>query len=398
MAMAEIDYFDVYYARRKHRGFTHKQRQFNYGVANFHKFLLQHPSSEEVIIDGQRFLASIVSNKQDQSKLTKKIAVEITTPIHPGSIIDWKDMKWIVYQRQVWPNETAIDCYMVRCNQIIKWFDNYGVQCEQYAYIVGPVDSVVKQNFRTWNKLITPQPNIYLQMLIPSGSMIGIDNKFIIGKRAWMVVEYDSISVPGITYYSLVEDKIDKMDDSVDQQIANLPEKNSFTLQVSNQTIQVDVETKIPIIVYDQGVIVNQETEIINKGELPIEIAGETVNAPIQGTTNVQVRLKNQPKVAKQITLTFVKEEQSTQEILEMSSQVKLMNTISGQVYKINGVDKITVPIIQFIAQTDLAEIKIQDGKIWIIANSENRIGSFDLVIKTQSSTFNKTISVRSLW
>lgn len=396
--MTKIDYFDVYYARRKHRGFTHKQRQFNYGVANFHKFLLQHPSSEEVIIDGQRFLASIVSNKQDQSKLTKKISVEITTPIHPGSIIDWKDMKWIVYQRQVWPNETAIDCYMVRCNQIIKWFDNYGVWCEQYAYIVGPVDSVVKQNFRTWNKLITPQPNIYLQMLIPSGSMIGIDSKFIIGKRAWMVVEYDSISVPGITYYSLVEDKIDKLDDSIDQQIANLPEKNSFTLQVSNQTIQVGVETKIPIIIYNQGVIVNQEIEIINKGELSIEIAGETVNALVQGTTNVQVRLKNQPKVAKQITLTFVKEEQNTQEILEINSQVKLMSTISGQVYKINGIDKIIVPIIQFIAQTDLAEIKIQDGKIWIIANSENKIGSFDLVIKTQSSTFNRTISVRSLW
>ena len=124
----KIKYIDVYQYRVDRYGANHKEREYNYNVKKFEKYLQSHPSSQNVFIDNTETLASIISNKQDQYKLTKQILTSINSNIHPGSIIDWDNDKWIVYQKEHQPNQTYNSCYMIQCNKEIKWIDDYGVE------------------------------------------------------------------------------------------------------------------------------------------------------------------------------------------------------------------------------------------------------------------------------
>jgi|LSQX01.1.fsa_nt_gb hypothetical protein len=45
--------------------------------------------------------------------------------------------------------------------------------------------STIKNNFRTWNSTITPQPNQFLDILIPYDDSLKIGNKFLMSGRAW---------------------------------------------------------------------------------------------------------------------------------------------------------------------------------------------------------------------
>ena len=152
-ALSFANYTDIYWYRVTKYGENHKEREYNYSVRNFEKYLNEHPSSVDVIIDSTHTRASIISNKQDQYKLTKQILTSINTIINPGSIVEWNDGYWIVYQKEANPNQAYNSCYMVECNKKLKWIDEYGIEQEEWAYIFSSKDSIIKQNFRTWNRL-----------------------------------------------------------------------------------------------------------------------------------------------------------------------------------------------------------------------------------------------------
>jgi len=56
---------------------------------------------------------------------------------------------------------------MVRCNHYIKWIDTTGILKESWVYLLGSKDSKIKDNFRTWNDMITPQPNKHIHIIMP---------------------------------------------------------------------------------------------------------------------------------------------------------------------------------------------------------------------------------------
>ena len=60
------NYTDVYWYRINKYGENHKEREYNYSVRNFEKYLQEHSSSVDVVIDSTPARASIISNKQDQ--------------------------------------------------------------------------------------------------------------------------------------------------------------------------------------------------------------------------------------------------------------------------------------------------------------------------------------------
>jgi hypothetical protein len=78
---------------------------------------------------------------------------------------------------------------MVRCNHYIKWVDN-GKLKESWIYLLGSKDSKIKDNFRTWHDVITPQPNKYIQIILPHVTM-PINTEIIVMDEAWYLVDYD---------------------------------------------------------------------------------------------------------------------------------------------------------------------------------------------------------------
>ena len=402
-ALNFANYTDVYWYRITKYGENHKEREYNYSVRNFEKYLNEHPSSVDVIVDSTHTRASIISNKQDQYKLTKQILTSINTIINPGSIVEWNDGHWIVYQKEVNPNQAYNSCYMVECNKKLKWIDEYGVEQEEWAYIFSSKDSIVKQNFRTWNRLITPQPNQWLEMLVPAKKTIKMDQKFIIDGRAWFVDEYDATSSKGVTYYSLTEDKIDRMDDNIENGLANANKLDCYKIAIQDEiSCGLTDNYIISPIVYNDGVIDTQPLGYIIEDRDIASLMLLNNNATIvpisKGQTTLKIYLINQPKVFKSIVINITDmTEQSA--VLIGDDSIKTTDFAIYSVYRISD-SKIIDPIISFsISDSNLASgILLDDGTLKIIANEDNKLGVVTAIINTSSNTYTKKIAIRSLW
>lgn len=402
-ALNFANYTDVYWYRVTKYGENHKEREYNYSVRNFEKYLNEHPSSVDVIVDSTHTRASIISNKQDQYKLTKQILTSINTTINPGSIVEWNDGHWIVYQKEVNPNQAYNSCYMVECNKKLKWIDEYGVEQEEWAYIFSSKDSIVKQNFRTWNRLITPQPNQWLEMLVPAKKTIKMDQKFIIDGRAWFVDEYDATSSKGVTYYSLTEDKIDRMDDSIENGLANANKLDCYKIVIQDEiSCGLNDNYIISPTVYNDGVIDIQPLGYIIEDRDVASLMLLNNNATIvpisKGQTTLKIYLINQPKVFKSIVINITDmTEQSA--VLIGDDSIKTTDFAIYSVYRISD-SKIIDPIISFsISDSNLASgILLDDGTLKIIANEDNKLGVVTVIINTSSNTYTKKIAIRSLW
>ena len=402
-ALNFANYTDVYWYRVTKYGENHKEREYNYSVRNFEKYLNEHPSSVDVIVDSTHTRASIISNKQDQYKLTKQILTSINTTINPGSIVEWNDGHWIVYQKEVNPNQAYNSCYMVECNKKLKWIDEYGVEQEEWAYIFSSKDSIVKQNFRTWNRLITPQPNQWLEMLVPAKKTIKMDQKFIIDGRAWFVDEYDATSSKGVTYYSLTEDKIDRMDDNIENGLANANKLDCYKIAIQDEiSCGLTDNYIISPIVYNDGVIDTQPLGYIIEDKDVASLMLLNNNATIvpisKGQTTLKIYLINQPKVFKSIVINITDmTEQSA--VLIGDDSIKTTDFAIYSVYRISD-SKIIDPIISFsISDSNLASgILLDDGTLKIIANEDNKLGVVTVIINTSSNTYTKKIAIRSLW
>ena len=402
-ALNFTNYTDVYWYRVTKYGENHKEREYNYSVRNFEKYLNEHPSSVDVIVDSTHTRASIISNKQDQYKLTKQILTSINITINPGSIVEWNDGHWIVYQKEVNPNQAYNSCYMVECNKKLKWIDEYGVEQEEWAYIFSSKDSIVKQNFRTWNRLITPQPNQWLEMLVPAKKTIKMDQKFIIDGRAWFVDEYDATSSKGVTYYSLTEDKIDRMDDNIENGLANANKLDCYKIAIQDEiSCGLTDNYIISPIVYNDGVIDIQPLGYIIEDRDIASLMLLNNNATIvpisKGQTTLKIYLIDQPKVFKSIVINITDmTEQSA--VLIGDDSIKTTDFAIYSVYRISD-SKIIDPIISFsISDSNLASgILLDDGTLKIIANEDNRLGIVTAIINTSSNTYTKKIAIRSLW
>lgn len=400
--MSNWTYSEVYKYRLNRHGSTHKDREYSYGLENFQKYLAQHPSSVTVFIDGLQTQASIISNKQDEFSLTKEILVRVDTNIHPGSIVTWDQEHWIVYQRVRQPNETYITCYMIRCNNKITWLDEYGAQQYQFCHVLSSQDSKIKGNFRTWNGLITPQPNQYLEMLVPSNDSIKLGQKFIIDQRAWFVVEYDKTSAPGITYYSLTQDKVDRQDDDVDNGLADYKDKNKVRIELDDIAIMQGNSIFIRPIVYKDNAMIQQGVGFYIADNDIAEIQYNGTDAMIVGKALGQTKLHafliKSPKIHTIVNIDISEIEQPTKYQFEGTESLKISQTGIYTIYSLGAIKTIE-PIISCTLSNDLATATLlEDGTVMVKANEKNKLGMVTLTVATEYDTFTKTITIRSLW
>ena len=91
---------------------------------------------------------------------------------------------------------------MVKCNYYIGWVNKEGKIQNSWIYLLGSKDSKIKDNFRTWNNLITPQPNKYINIILPYVHM-DLGTEIIIIDETWYLVDFDKNSVPGIIFHVL---------------------------------------------------------------------------------------------------------------------------------------------------------------------------------------------------
>lgn len=402
------NYLDTYWYRVNVMGNNHKDRELNASIKEFEKYLEQHPSAETVKIRNKEEVVSIISDKQNENKMVKKILTRLTSPIQPGDIMEWKDTKWIAYFQEKNPNESYLSNLVVACNNVIRWISPFGVIKELPCYLVGSMSSSIKNNFRTWNATITPQPNQYLDMLIPLQKDITIGAKFLISERAWIVVEYDITSVPGIMYVSLTEDKIDRMNDDVILGVAEYDNLNNHKISISEDSIQIVVGESYfihPEVYYmDQWADVAVGCKILDETIGVALVAGSKIEifGLALGNTSIRLFLKDEPEVFLSIPIEVVAVSNTTPEYRIFGPEfIRLGMSAQYILQEISSINN-ELPITTYsFDKSEYVKGSINNGVLTLTANEKGNMGNVVVTVTTIDNpalSVSKTISIKTLW
>ena len=398
-----MNYLDVYFSRINHDGDTTAERIRQGGIRSFEKWKRESPHTVRglSVERGIYFDGIILTNKDKSYEKIMFLNVSNDVPLLVGDIINWilddgSIEKWIILQEEKKVNGTYRTFQIVRCNYLLKWIDREGHLQQSWSYLVSSVDSKIKGNFRTWNALITPQPNKYLEVLMPRYPIDRATN-FIVEEESWTVVEYDHTSVPGVIYLSLTEGKINLIYDDVENNIADTDKlaKYEFISTPEKQNFSIGDPIQLTYTLTKNGVPIDSEIELISHDKTVAKVINGVLTAVGNGEADIVMRLKNYPSIENTIHIQVGGE-------TVFSAYIKGSETIRlGQKsnYELVGFPELNGQVVYSIDNIEMANIISQDNNICIIkANEKNQLGPFVLTALYDGVEYTKVIKTIPLW
>ena len=401
------DYYKVFQERCKNHGKSFKSLVQSQAALDFQRFLVSSPNAIDVTVNDEEEkirVATILNKEKNDTDVRRFFLANKEDGLKIGDFIYWDDTVWILLKKE----KDTIDAYDkfegLECRHNIKWIDKFGVLQSTPCYLVAQTDEKVKANFRTWNNMITPQPNKYLE-IITSRKNIELSQRFLIDETAWSVVETDYISVKGIIYLSLTEDKKDLYEDDIDNDIADIVDLNKFQLKLEeteitlgiNETYQLSGKTYLNGNLYSNDIIVE-----ILEGEENISIDENLKITGIkEGNTKLRISMEENNEISQELNVT-IQESAPTNVVYDLKgdASIKWGRTKVYQFVRI--VNGIFEPIKAEFSIEDkdklIKNYEINETSITITANEDNRVGEFYINCTFGEETVRKEIKVTSLW
>ena len=399
-----MNYLDVYFSRINHLGETTAERIRNGGKRSFEKWLAESPHTiRNLSVErGIYFDGIILTSKDKEYEKIMFLEVALDIPIQVGDIMNWtlddgSIEKWILIQEEKKVNGTFRSFWIIRCNYYVKWIDSQGHLQASWAYFVSSLDSKIKGNFRTWNNLITPQPNKYAELLMPRYPIDRATN-FIVEDESWTVVEYDRSSVPGVIYLSLTESKVNTIYDDLENDIADLDKLAIYDLSVPEvtQIFTVGEPIELTFTLMKNGVPSDEEVEFISTNKQIVKMVDNELKAIAEGEVDIIVQLKQYPAVQKTITIQVGEEKNEFSAYIEGSDTLRLDRI---GVYSLKGTEEITGEVSYSISDNTLARItEVKDNNCSVRANAKNKLGTITISAVYNDNTYTKQISIVPLW
>ena len=401
------DYYKVFQDRCSNHGRSFKSLVQYQAAIDFKRFLTSSPDSIDVIVNnlGNPIrVATILSKEKNDTVVRRFFLADKEENLKIGDFLYWEDTIWILLKKE----KDTINAYDkfegLECRHSIKWIDKFGVLKEVPCYLVAQTDEKVKANFRTWNNMITPQPNKYLE-IITSRQNIELAKRFLIDETAWSVVESDYISVKGVLYLSLTEDKRDLYQDDINENIADIVDLNKFQLVVENKEINlgIDEEYLLSGKIYLNGNLYSNNiiVEILEGAEF-ISIDDELkISGVSEGSAKVRISMEENNEISQEIVINIIENAPDTINYnLTGDEKIKWGRTKVYQAVKvINGVSE---PVKATFSIEDKNKViknyEINDTSITITANTDNKVGDFDIKCNINGQELVKKVSVTSLW
>ena len=400
-----MNYLDVYFSRINHMGETTAERIRNGGIRSFEKWLAESPHTMRnlSVERGIYFDGIILTSKDKEYEKIMFLEVANDIPLLVGDIMNWtlddgSIEKWILIQEEKKVNGTFRSFWIVRCNYLMKWIDAQGHLQRSWAYFVSSLDSKIKGNFRTWNSLITPQPNKYAELLMPRYPIDRATN-FIVEEESWTVVEYDHTSVPGVIYLSLTEGKINPFYDDLENNIADIDKLANYQLDMPLLTQIFHLGDHIePIFTLTKnGKPCNEEVELISDNKKIVRLIDDDLIAVGKGEVTIIAQLKNYPNIQQRMTI-HVGENEDEQEFsayIEGPDSIRLDRKAE---YNLKGTS--TIGEVNYVLDNEAyAKIIINQGNQCVVhANANNKLGKIILTAIYNNQEFTKEIKIIPLW
>lgn len=401
------DYYKVFQERCKNHGKSFKSLVQSQAALDFQRFLVSSPNAIDVTVNDEEEkirVATILNKEKNDTDVRRFFLANKEDGLKIGDFIYWDDTVWILLKKE----KDTIDAYDkfegLECRHNIKWIDKFGVLQSTPCYLVAQTDEKVKANFRTWNNMITPQPNKYLE-IITSRKNIELSQRFLIDETAWSVVETDYISVKGIIYLSLTEDKKDLYEDDINNDIADIVDLNKFQLKLEeteitlgiDETYQLSGKTYLNGNLYSSDIIVE-----ILEGEENISIDENLrITGIKEGNTKLRISMEENNEISQELNIT-IQESAPANVVYDLKgdASIKWGRTKVYQFVRI--VNGIFEPVKAEFSIEDkdrlIKNYEINETSITITANEDNRVGEFYINCTFGEETVRKEIKVTSLW
>lgn len=402
------DYYLVFQERSGNHGKTFKEVVQKQARHDFKYFLQSSPNAIKVTInskEGKETKVATILNKENETLVKRYFLCDIADQISIGDFLYWGDSIWLMFRKERDTIEAYDKFEGIECRHKIQWVDSYGVLQNTPCYLVAQKDDQIKSNFRTWNNMITPQPNKYLE-IITCRNNIQLGQKFLIDETAWYVVESDYISIKNILYLSLTEDKKDIYVDDVADNIANIVDLNKFEMRIKDKEISLDIdkEYKIAGEVYLNGNKYSDKiiVEVIEGADLITINDNFTLTALSEGRVVLRICMEENNEICQEMIINIVKNApQNISYQLIGDESIKWGRTKVIQAVKV--VDGVSTAIAASFKVVDKEELlssyEINSSSVTITADTKNKVGNFTIICTFEDgSTVEKTIRVTSLW
>ena len=402
------DYYLVFQERSGNHGKTFKEVVQKQARHDFKYFLQSSPNAIKVTInseEGKETKVATILNKENETLVKRYFLCDIADQIDIGDFLYWGDSIWLMFRKERDTIEAYDKFEGIECRHKIQWVDSYGVLQNTPCYLVAQKDDQIKSNFRTWNNMITPQPNKYLE-IITCRNNIQLGQKFLIDETAWYVVESDYISIKNILYLSLTEDKKDIYVDDVADNIANIVDLNKFEMRIKDKEISLDIdkEYKIAGEVYLNGNKYSDKIiiEVIEGADLITINDNFTLTALSEGRVVLRICMEENNEIYQEMIINIVKNApQNISYQLIGDESIKWGRTKVIQAVKV--VDGVSTAIAASFKVVDKEELlssyEINSSSVTITADTKNKVGNFTIICTFEDgSTVEKTIRVTSLW
>lgn len=154
-------------------------------------------TTEQPVIDIQANL--VYENKETPDKVyvfTKK-----EYPLEIGQIFNWSDLRYIVTDIEKIVKNVFYNKYLAyECNFTINGL---------WGWFSGLRDKYIGTTLKDGRVVVSDAKPI---AVLP-GNPYSVGDTIVINDRPWLVIEYDNISCPGVTYYSLEATRLAKVSD-----------------------------------------------------------------------------------------------------------------------------------------------------------------------------------------
>ena len=395
-------YLDAYFSRVFHRGESVAEVAKNTGERSFESWLASsvHTVSDLSVERGLYFSGIILTDKDKEQQKIMYLNVANNIPIVVGDIVNWpcegQLEKWIILKKEKKVNGTYQTFSIVKCNYLMKWIDKQGHLQSSWSYFVSSMDSKIKENFRTWNSLITPQPNKYAEMILPKKD-IERGTSFIIEDEAWHTVEYDHTSVPGVMYISLTEEKVNYVYDDLENNIADTDKLANYEVVLPKeiQNFNVGDEVKPIFNITKNGFPIEVEVSYIPKDKKIVKFINGKLTAVKEGKTAIIIQLKEYPEIHKEIEINIGSEPEFNAYI-NGDASIRLDRQAT---YEFITNSNITESVLYSLSDESLAFIIDTSIKgCTVRANANNKLGKVILTASYKGINYTKEIKIVPLW
>lgn len=396
------EYLDVYFSRVFHRGESVAEVAQNTGERSFESWLASstHTVKDLSVERGLYFSGIILTDKDKEQQKIMYLNVANNIPIVVGDIVNWQCdgtvEKWIIFKKEKKVNGTYQTFSIIRCNYLMKWVDKNGHIQSSWSYFVSSMDSKIKENFRTWNALITPQPNKYAEMIIPKKD-IERGTSFIVENESWNMVEYDHTSVPGIMYLSLTEEKVNYIYDDLENNIADTDKIANYEVLLPEEIQNFNVGDEIiPIFTISKnGQPFETEVTYISTNKKIAKIVNGKLTALKEGKVSIVIQLKDYPEIHKEIEIN-IGEQPAFNAYINGEAAIKLDRKSRYELISNSPLDK---DVTYSLSDENLAFIIDAESNYCIVqANSKNKLGKVILTASYNGVEYSKEIKIAPLW